>query len=138
MKQTVDLLSNQSPEQQFLGESAQYELIQRETPIEDTISNPALTGTQILSIGLLGVGLIGIVVLLKVIALKLTAEHKQVIATLKCADKVPCRNCQFFSNNSYLKCAVHPSTVLKDTAIDCSDYRPKTSNTTKDSGKDNF
>jgi hypothetical protein len=138
MKQTVDLLSNHSPEQQFLSESTQYELIQPETPIDDTIANPALTGTQVLSIGLLGVGVIGMALLLRVIALKLSTEHKQVIETLKYTDKVPCRNCQFFSNNSYLKCAVHPSTVLKDTAIDCSDYCPKTSNTTKDRDNGDF
>ena len=35
---------------------------------------------------------------------------------------VPCRNCRFFANNQYLKCAVHPSTVLTAQATNCSDY----------------
>lgn len=35
---------------------------------------------------------------------------------------VPCRNCQFFANNKYLKCAVHPSAVLTEQATNCSDY----------------
>jgi hypothetical protein len=36
--------------------------------------------------------------------------------------KIPCRNCQFFSRSSYLKCAVHPTTAMTEDAINCSDY----------------
>lgn len=36
--------------------------------------------------------------------------------------QIPCSNCQFFSNNHYLKCAVHPSTVLTEQALNCADY----------------
>lgn len=40
--------------------------------------------------------------------------------------QVPCRNCIFFAQkNQYLKCAVHPCTVLTKQAIDCSDYLNK-------------
>lgn len=42
--------------------------------------------------------------------------------TLQYFNQIPCRTCQFFTNNQYLKCAVHPSTVLKQQAINCSDY----------------
>lgn len=35
-----------------------------------------------------------------------------------------CTKCRFFDNNHYLKCAVHPSTVLKKEAHDCWDYEP--------------
>ncbi|MCU0533070.1 MAG: hypothetical protein MUD14_04130 [Hydrococcus sp. Prado102] len=38
--------------------------------------------------------------------------------------QVPCRKCRFFSSNPYLRCAVHPSIVLKAEAKDCSDYWP--------------
>ncbi|NJP08796.1 MAG: hypothetical protein HC866_04365 [Leptolyngbyaceae cyanobacterium RU_5_1] len=37
---------------------------------------------------------------------------------------IPCRSCQFFSSNAYLKCAVHPTTALTDEAVSCSDYSP--------------
>ncbi|WP_432808399.1 hypothetical protein [Pantanalinema sp. GBBB05] len=37
--------------------------------------------------------------------------------------KIPCQNCRFFSNSSYLKCAVHPTTAMTQGAIDCSDYQ---------------
>lgn len=39
-------------------------------------------------------------------------------------DGSPCQNCHFFSKNSYLKCAVNPSTVFTKAAIDCCDYQP--------------
>ena len=36
--------------------------------------------------------------------------------------QIPCRNCKFFAQNQYLKCAVRPFTVLTAQAADCSDY----------------
>lgn len=41
--------------------------------------------------------------------------------------KVPCRKCRYFSNNSHLQCAVHPLIVLREESINCSDYWPKDS-----------
>lgn len=41
------------------------------------------------------------------------------------ASSIPCRNCYFFSKNLQLACAVHPCTVLTESAANCSDYRPK-------------
>jgi hypothetical protein len=38
---------------------------------------------------------------------------------------VSCHRCRFFNNNSYLKCAVHPCTVLTSEAKNCSDYWPE-------------
>ena len=37
-------------------------------------------------------------------------------------DKLPCRNCQYFNSNYYIKCAVNPNSVLTDRAADCRDY----------------
>lgn len=37
--------------------------------------------------------------------------------------KIPCANCQFFTNTHYLKCPVHPKIALSEAAIDCPDYR---------------
>lgn len=36
-----------------------------------------------------------------------------------------CRSCQFYTQNPYLKCAIHPSIVLTKQANDCSDYYSK-------------
>jgi hypothetical protein len=38
--------------------------------------------------------------------------------------KTLCHSCEYFNNNLYLNCALHPSTVLTDTAVDCIDYCP--------------
>ena len=51
------------------------------------------------------------------------ARHK--VLTIKHLPQVPCRNCQFFTNNPYLKGAVHPSTALTEQALNCSDYLPE-------------
>ncbi|WAL59144.1 hypothetical protein [Thermocoleostomius sinensis] len=135
MEQPATQLEKSFQPRQLVSQATQYEFIQPETSIEDVPLNPTQPENSILSIGLLGIGLIGMALLLRIIALKLQAEHKQVIDTLKYTDKVPCRNCRFFSNNSYLKCAVHPSDVLKETAIDCSDYCPKNEPPTKKDGR---
>lgn len=37
---------------------------------------------------------------------------------------VPCRCCQYFSNNTHLQCAIHPLTAMTEKAIDCRDYCP--------------
>ncbi len=39
--------------------------------------------------------------------------------------QLPCHNCRYFSNNNYFKCAVHPSTVLTEEAMNCRDYHPQ-------------
>ena len=38
--------------------------------------------------------------------------------------KAVCHSCTYFNNNLYLNCALHPSKVLTEAAIDCVDYCP--------------
>jgi hypothetical protein len=38
--------------------------------------------------------------------------------------KVPCRRCRYFSDNQFLKCTLHPATVMTGQAVDCRDYCP--------------
>jgi hypothetical protein len=40
-------------------------------------------------------------------------------------EKLPCRDCQYFNSNYHLKCAVRPSDVLTERAIDCRDLELK-------------
>ncbi|WP_309739142.1 hypothetical protein [Chamaesiphon sp. OTE_20_metabat_361] len=40
------------------------------------------------------------------------------------APKALCHSCTYFNNNLYLNCALHPSKVLTQSAIDCVDYCP--------------
>ena len=54
-----------------------------------------------------------------------TNTDDKVCVKNKILQKVPCKKCQFFANNHYLKCAVKPDTVLTEEAIDCSEYVPQ-------------
>ncbi len=50
-----------------------------------------------------------------------TVARAEIIAVER-LHQAPCRNCQFFSKNPYLKCAVHPYIALTEKANNCSDY----------------
>ncbi|MCC5659650.1 hypothetical protein LC608_22280 [Nostoc sp. XA010] len=50
-------------------------------------------------------------------------DYKMVFPA-KALHKLPCKNCSFYSNNHYLKCAVNPSIVLTEEAMNCSEYSP--------------
>lgn len=39
--------------------------------------------------------------------------------------QIPCANCQFFTGDYQLKCALHPDTALSEEAIGCSDFCPQ-------------
>ena len=47
------------------------------------------------------------------------------LVNLKRLSSIPCRKCQFFDNNQQLPCAVHPTVVLSEEAVNCADYAPK-------------
>ncbi|MDZ8107167.1 MAG: hypothetical protein RM338_16330 [Nostoc sp. DedQUE12a] len=50
-------------------------------------------------------------------------QDKDEILSIKTVQQHPCKKCQFFKNNYYLKCAVHPSIALTKEALNCSDYK---------------
>lgn len=37
---------------------------------------------------------------------------------------IPCPRCRFFSNNTHLKCCVHPHVVMTESACGCRDFEP--------------
>ena len=49
---------------------------------------------------------------------------QQHLFRLKAPHKTLCHQCQYFGHNAYLKCTVHPSTVLTEQALNCLDYSP--------------
>ncbi|MCC5620567.1 hypothetical protein [Nostoc sp. CHAB 5715] len=53
------------------------------------------------------------------------AQDKHEIVSIKHLEQHPCKNCQFFNKNHYLKCAVQPFAALTKEALNCSDYKPK-------------
>jgi hypothetical protein len=77
----------------------------------------------------------GILILLSVLSLLAIAISLRILlpkfstkqlSTLRPRQKMQCRDCKFFDSNPYLQCAIHPSTVLTSTAIDCADYSDRT------------
>jgi hypothetical protein len=51
-------------------------------------------------------------------------ENKMVFR-ISILQKFPCKNCQYYSNNPFIKCAVEPSIVLTAAAKNCSGYSSK-------------
>ena len=51
-------------------------------------------------------------------------KGRQYSLNVKPRTKFSCRQCQYVSNNNYLKCALHPATVFTEQAVDCKDYHP--------------
>jgi len=52
---------------------------------------------------------------------KISRDKKQVLTSNR-FQQVPCKTCRFFTNNHYLKCAVHPAVALTKQALNCSDF----------------
>jgi hypothetical protein len=79
-----------------------------------------------IAISLTPVGLVFSWVIFFIILRKIRSiiENKMVF-TVKGLHQLPCKNCQYYCNNHYLKCAVQPSIVLTDEAKNCSEYLPK-------------
>ncbi len=52
------------------------------------------------------------------------SKQWQYSSSLKPRTKFSCSQCQYVGTNNYLKCALHPSTVFTEQAINCKDYAP--------------
>lgn len=72
-------------------------------------------------VGLFFSGIIFVIVWRKI---RIYLDNKMVFGA-KGLHQVPCRNCRFYSNNHYLKCAVQPSIVMTNEAKNCSEFSPK-------------
>ncbi|MHC5730625.1 MAG: hypothetical protein ACYTXY_42265, partial [Nostoc sp.] len=53
---------------------------------------------------------------------------EKMVFSINGLQKVPCKKCHFYSKNHYLKCAVKPSIVLTEEAMNCSEYSPSNKN----------
>ena len=94
-------------------------------PAEHTTKQPDITyAPQLLTpICLITIWVIALFIFLPNIR-KFSRHGKVAIFSLQ---QVPCKKCQFFVDNNYLRCAVHPSIVLTKQSLNCSDYCPKSS-----------
>lgn len=66
----------------------------------------------------------GWIILGMMLAAILTIVRSEMFS-MELVPELPCKKCRFFSTNPYLKCAVHPCTVLTEKAMHCTDYRPQ-------------
>ena len=66
----------------------------------------------------------GLVIIVSIVAAIYTMMTKSIqrSSSLKSSPNVQCFKCQYFSRNPYVKCALHPDTVLTERAVDCRDY----------------
>jgi hypothetical protein len=71
--------------------------------------------------------LLGLVVVIAIAVAIYDLIPKQIqhFFSLNLRYKVPCYQCRYFSPNPFIQCALHPSEVLKESAIDCRDYHAK-------------
>lgn len=51
-------------------------------------------------------------------------KRKQHSIIFKPRHKFLCYRCRYFGDNPYIKCALHPNTVLTEQAVNCTDYCP--------------
>jgi hypothetical protein len=58
------------------------------------------------------------------IAACISAKERRPAAKLQADSAVKCQSCKYFDRNLYLNCALHPSSVMTEQAVDCLDYCP--------------
>lgn len=89
-------------------------------------NQPSNIGISDIAISLTPVGLVFSWVIFFIILRKVRSiiESKMVF-TVKGLHQLPCKNCQFYANNHYLRCAVQPTLVLTEEAKHCPEYSPK-------------
>ena len=106
-----------------LRETNLKETTQTETQLHDTQPNGVSVYDLVLTFS--AVSLIAIVAAVCLMVSKIRVDVPNPLSfKIKPSDRVPCKNCRYFSGNFYLKCAVHPATVLTKEASNCADYSP--------------
>lgn len=92
---------------------------------QDRTQNPSVNIHEV-ALNLSPIGLIFSWVVFFIVLRKLrTFIDNKMVFTVNSVHQLPCKNCRFYSNNHYLKCAVQPSIVMTDEAKNCSEYSPK-------------
>lgn len=100
-----------------------HRVIQSEVNKEQTPTNQFTIPDMAISLSPLGFIIGWVVFLLMLQKIRSFLNYKMVFP-INSSHKVPCKNCRFYSNNNYIKCAVKPSIVLTDEAMNCSEYSP--------------
>ena len=82
--------------------------------------NPAFPSAQLVLWG----AIVGLVILSRIGVLIYTRipNPKQHSVKSKLPPSITCSRCRYFNDNQFVKCALHPSSVLTERAVDCLDY----------------
>ncbi|NDJ22390.1 hypothetical protein GS682_12250 [Nostoc sp. B(2019)] len=114
---------DQTPQRNVITHRNLHQLTQNEVRREQTQPNQFTIPDVVISLSPLGFIFGWVVFFIALRKIRTFLDNKMVF-TIKGLDKVPCKNCKFYSNNHYLKCAVNPSIVLTEEAMNCSEYSP--------------
>jgi hypothetical protein len=71
---------------------------------------------------LIGFILFWTVLLAMLSKLKISLANSKKSFSTSTLNKLPCCKCQYLSHNKYLPCAVNPSVVFTEEAVNCQDY----------------
>lgn len=107
---------------QTISQPNVYEVTQSEAQ-QDAAQVDGIAAPHVaIALGSLGLFMIFTVIYIAVSKFR-SITPNELFFKLKRSNQIPCRNCRYFSGNFYLRCAVNPSDVLTEKAVDCADYR---------------
>jgi hypothetical protein len=96
-----------------------------EVPTTPPLSSPGLRAFLVLDATLLIVACLGLIYVVTSSRLANRLRRERPKLSFKLRHKFSCCHCQYFSQNHYLSCALHPTIALTEQAANCRDYAPR-------------
>ena len=116
--------SNEIIEQYLAVNNHSVQTTQSDTNLENVKPLRGLTSDFIMFWGIIGFVTCWTAIFF-MLSKRARVARKEIAVDIKTLHQIPCKNCKFYSNEPHLKCAVNPSIVLTEQAINCSDYLAK-------------
>jgi hypothetical protein len=93
-----------------------------EVPMTFLPSSPELRMFLVVDIAFLIMACLGLIYVVRRSFFTDRLKRRRQNRGFKSRQRFPCNHCRYFSHNPYLKCSLHPTTVLTEQTIDCRDY----------------
>jgi hypothetical protein len=93
-----------------------------EIPTTPPLSSPGLRAFLVLDIAFLIMACLGLIYVVRSSWFADRWKRRHHTDGFKTRHQFSCYHCRYFGQNPYLKCALHPTTVLTEQAADCCDY----------------
>ena len=116
--------SNEIIEQYLAVNNPSVQTTQNNTKLENAKPLRGITSDLMMFWGIIGFVVCWAAIFF-MLSKRVRVARKEIAVDIKILHQIPCKNCQFYSNEPHLKCAVNPSIVLTEQAINCSDYLTK-------------